>query len=98
MTQRTDLQTDARQHADALAPAGSAATALGTADAATGQAANRARRAVRIAVALPVEVQDQFGTRQQARTQFVMARGAVLATNADLSVGHQLTLHNLKSG
>jgi len=96
MTQRTDLETDARmEHADPLA-AGSAGSALGTADPA--HSANRARRSVRIAVALPVEVQDQFGTRQQARTQFVMIRGAVLATNADLSVGHQLTLHNVKSG
>ena len=82
MTQRTDLQTDAP---------------LEHADHSAAPA-SRARRAVRIAVALPVEVQDQFGTRQQARTQFVMVRGAVLATNADLSVGHQLTVHNLKSG
>ena len=99
MTQRTDLPTDARmEDADHLPAAGSAGAALSTADTPAAHSQNRARRAVRIAVALPVEVQDQFGTRQQARTQFVMIRGAVLATNADLSVGHQLTLHNLKSG
>ncbi|HWC17764.1 MAG TPA: hypothetical protein VG498_12160, partial [Terriglobales bacterium] len=99
MTQRTDLQTDAPlDSGDAFAAPAAGNAALGTPDPVSSHSGNRGRRAVRIAVALPVEIIDQFGTRQQARTQFVMRRGAVLATNADLSVGHKLTLHNLKSG
>ncbi|HVH89067.1 MAG TPA: TonB family protein [Terriglobales bacterium] len=91
MTQRTDLETaEDAQRLESVAAPSSAKGVLNL--------SNRGRRSVRIAVALPLEIRDQAGTRLQARTQFVMLRGAVLATNSSLRVGHKLTIQNLKSG
>ena len=58
----------------------------------------RSRRTVRIAVSLPVVVRDQFGGREETRTQFVMVRGAVVATTSNVRVGHKLTLQIAKTG
>ena len=58
----------------------------------------RSRRYTRIAVSLPVVVRDQFGGREETRTQFVMVRGAVLATASNFRVGHKLTLQIAKTG
>lgn len=58
----------------------------------------RSRRPLRIAVSLPVIVRDQFGGREETRTQFVMVRGAVIVTTSNLRVGHKLTLQIVKSG
>lgn len=91
MTQRTDLETaEDAQRLESIAAPSSGKDVLNL--------SNRGRRSVRIAVALPVEIRDQAGTRLQARTQFVTVRGAVLATNSSLRVGHKLTIQNLKSG
>jgi protein TonB len=53
---------------------------------------------MRIPVSLKVEIRDQFGGREQARTQFVMVRGAVLTTSSQVRLGHKVTLHNPKNG
>src|SRR5690349_6968030 len=60
--------------------------------------AHRSRRCTRIAVSLPVVVRDQFGGREETRTQFVMVRGAVVGTTSSLRVGHKLTLQIAKTG
>ena len=57
----------------------------------------RNKRAVRIAVSLPVEIRDQFGGKDQPRTQFVMLRGCVLSTALAIRVGNKLSLQNLKN-
>lgn len=59
---------------------------------------HRSRRSVRIAVSLPVIVRDQFGGREETRTQFVMVRGAVIATTSNVRVGHKLTLQIARTG
>jgi TonB family protein len=87
MTQRTDLQPTEGRHADTF-----------SGEAGLTHSGTRSKRAVRIAVVLPIELRDQFGGRHDARTQFVMLRGAVLSTNSSLRVGHKLTVQNLKSG
>ena len=87
MTQRSDfsaLETDQ--------PIG------GVPDSAALAHATRSKRAVRIAVSLPVEIRDQFGGKDQPRTQFVMPRGCVLSTTLAMRVGNKLTLQNLKNG
>jgi TonB family protein len=87
MTQRSDfsaLETDQ--------PIG------GVSDSAALAHATRSRRAVRIAVSLPVEIRDQFGGKDQPRTHFVMLRGCVLSTTLSMRVGNKLTLQNLKNG
>lgn len=58
----------------------------------------RSRRSPRIAVSIPVVVRDQFGGREETHTQFVMARGAVIATTSNVRVGHKLTLQIAKTG
>jgi len=58
----------------------------------------RSRRAPRIAVSIPVVVRDQFGGREETHTQFVMGRGAVIATTSNVRVGHKLTLQIAKTG
>jgi TonB family protein len=63
-----------------------------------GSPASRTRRPARIAVSLPVVLRDQFGGQHQARTQFVMLRGAIVASSNNLRVGHKLTVQNLKNG
>ncbi len=86
MTQRSDfssLETD---------------RSIGVSDGAASGHATRSKRAVRIAVSLPVEIRDQFGGKDQARTQFVMLRGCVLSTTLPIRAGNKLTLQNLKNG
>ena len=58
----------------------------------------RSRRTTRIAVSIPVVVRDQFGGREETRTQFVTIRGAVIATTSNIRVGHKLTLQIAKTG
>jgi TonB family protein len=64
----------------------------------TRQTSTRSRRSARIAVTIPVVVRDQFGGREETRTQFVMVRGAVIATNSNVRVGHKLALQIAKTG
>jgi len=64
----------------------------------TRQTSTRSRRSARIAVSIPVVVRDQFGGREETRTQFVMVRGAVIATSSNVRVGHKLTLQIAKTG
>ena len=59
---------------------------------------SRTRKQARIPVSLPVVLRDQFGGQNQARTQFVMVRGAIVASTGNLRVGHKLTIQNVKSG
>lgn len=59
---------------------------------------SRTRREVRIAASLPIEVRDQFGGREETRTQFLMIRGAVLAAKSSVRVGNKLTIQNMKNG
>ncbi|GEM_PF-3137385 len=70
----------------------------GTSDGSGSPSALRNKRAVRIAVSLPVEIRDQFGGKDQPRTQFVMLRGCVLTTSLTVRIGDKLNLQNLKSG
>ena len=70
----------------------------GMSDGARSASAIRSKRAVRIAVSLPVEIRDQFGGKDQPRTQFVMLRGCVLTTNLAVRLGDKIALQNLKSG
>ena len=56
------------------------------------------RRYARIAVTLPVVVRDQFGGREETRTQFVMIRGAVIAIASNVRAGHKLTIQIAKTG
>lgn len=58
----------------------------------------RSRRTPRIAVSIPVVVRDQFGGREETHTQFVMGRGAVIATTSNVRVGHKLTVQIAKTG
>src|SRR5690349_24971598 len=87
MTQRTDFQALETDH-----PIG------GVSNGAAPASNTRSKRAVRIAVSLPVEIRDQFGGKDQPRTQFVMLRGCVLSTTLSMRVGNKLTLQNLKNG
>lgn len=101
MTQRNNFQTaDFPHRADEFAAAGHVALTSLAEPTNTKVAALqcRTRRAVRIAGSLPVEVRDQFGGREETRTQFLMARGAVLATSSNVRVGHKLTIQNLSNG
>ena len=87
MTQRSDFSA-----LDTDQPIG------GVSDGAASGHGTRNKRAVRIAVSLPVEIRDQFGGKDQPRTQFVMLRGCVFSTTLAIRVGAKLTLQNLKSG
>jgi len=58
----------------------------------------RSRRYTRTAVSLPIVLRDQFGGREETRTQFVMIRGAVVATTSNVRVGHKLTIQLAKTG
>src|SRR5262249_46371185 len=58
----------------------------------------RSRRTTRIAVSIPVVVRDQFGGREETRTQFVMTRGAVITTTSNIRVGHKLAVQIAKTG
>src|SRR5581483_10081760 len=69
----------------------------GVSDGAASGHGTRNKRAVRIAVSLPVEIRDQFGGKDQPRTQFVMLRGCVFSTTLAIRVGAKLTLQNLRS-
>ena len=64
----------------------------------TSTRAARSRRYTRTAIALPIVVRDQFGGREETRTQFVTVRGALIATNLNLRVGNKLTLQIAKTG
>jgi periplasmic protein TonB len=98
MTQHKDWQLgDPLDRSDTFAGASGAPNGAASGHT-SGSPARRAKREMRIAVSLSVEIRDQFGGREQARTQFVMVRGAVLTTSSQLRVGHKLTLHNLKNG
>ena len=102
MTQRNNFQkADSPHRADAFAAAAGHVALTSVAEPASTRVAApqcRTRRAVRIAGSLPVEVRDQFGGREETRTQFLMARGAVLATSSNVRVGHKLTIQNLSNG
>src|SRR5690348_13795729 len=87
MAQRTDFSAPEADHSIG-----------GISDNAASGNATRSKRAFRIAVALPVEIRDQFGGKDQPRTQFVMVRGCVLSTTLAMRVGNKLTLQNLKNG
>jgi TonB family protein len=87
MTQRTDFQALETDH-----PIG------GVSNGAAPASNTRSKRAVRIAVSLPIEIRDQFGGKDQTRTQFVLLRGCVLTTPLAVHVGNKLSLQNLKSG
>jgi TonB family protein len=98
MTQHKDFQLgDPLDRSDTFA--GASVTPSGVASGnASATPARRGKRGMRIAVSLSVEIRDQFGGREQARTQFVMVRGAVLTTSSQVRVGNKLTLHNVKNG
>lgn len=87
MTQRSDFSA-----LEADQPIG------GVSDSAALAHATRSKRVVRIAVSLPVEIRDQFGGKDQPRTQFVTLRGCVLSTTLSMRAGNKLTLQNLKNG
>ncbi|PYY16892.1 MAG: hypothetical protein DMG60_13520 [Acidobacteria bacterium] len=100
MTPRNDMDTADPQAADAFEATSGRSTfdkgeAISSHPASSTQ---RSRRYTRIAVSLPVVVRDQFGGREETRTQFVMVRGAVLATASNFRVGHKLTLQIAKTG
>jgi TonB family protein len=101
MTQRNSLQSaDIPQRADAFAANAEHRAFMNTDTASARGSAplGRTRRATRIAASLSVEVRDQFGMREETRTQFLLIRGAVLATTSKIRVGHKLTIRNLKNG
>src|SRR5438874_2258060 len=100
MTQRNNMQpTDILKGADAyVATATEQSTFTAATSAHAMPPAHRTRRGARIAVSLTVSVRDQFHDREETRTQFVMARGAILGTKSNFHVGHKLTIQNVKSG
>lgn len=101
MTERNNLHTaDPPPRAKSFAATVGQSGSMNTTDTSSTRvtAPGRTRRASRIAAALPIEVRDQFGGRQETRTQFLMVRGAVLATTCNVRVGHKLTIQNLKNG
>src|SRR5262249_37332824 len=51
-----------------------------------------------IAASLPIVMRDQFGGREETRTQFVMVRGAVVTTTSNVRLGHKLTLQIAQTG
>lgn len=99
MTQRNNFTVDP-QRPNTFADAGHSVLMNTTESSSTRVSSppSRTRRAVRIAASLPIEVRDQFGGREETRTQFLMIRGAVLATKSNVRVGHKLTIQNMKSG
>ena len=99
MTQRNNLTADP-QRPNTFAAAGHNVVMNMTESSSTRVSSppSRTRREVRIAASLPIEVRDQFGGREETRTQFLMIRGAVLATKSNVRVGHKLTIQNMKSG
>lgn len=100
MTQRNNTP-DLPQHSNAFAAAAGHHAFVSAGDSTSTRVAapaSRTRRGARIAASLPVEVRDQFGGREETRTQFLMVRGAVLATTSNVRVGHKLTIQNIKSG
>jgi TonB family protein len=58
----------------------------------------RSRHSTRISVSLPVLVQDNLGTREQALTHYVSSRGAVLALKSNVHIGQKIAVQNLKNG
>lgn len=101
MTQRYNLHSaDLPFRADAFAATTSGQSATSGLSDSNGHASphGRARKAMRLAVSLPVMIRDQFGGQFQARTHFVTVRGAVLQISSTLRVGHKLTIQNLRSG
>ena len=98
MTQRNDWQLgDPLDRSDTFAGASVAKSGVEPENA-SATSARRGKREMRIPVCLKVEIRDQFGGREQARTQFVMVRGAVLTTSSQVRLGHKVTLHNPKNG
>ena len=95
MTPRNDMDTADPQTTDTLEPTSGNGTFVSGGSASS---THRSRRAIRIAVSLPVVVRDQFGGREETRTQFVMVRGAVIATTSNIRVGHKLTVQIAKTG
>lgn len=61
-------------------------------------ASGRGRHSTRISVSLPVLVQDNLGTREQALTHSVCSRGAVLVLKSNVRVAQKVTIQNLKNG
>jgi len=101
MTQRNDLHTaDVSRRANAFAATAghSGVTSAGESTGKMAAPTGRARRAARIAAALSIELRDQFGGREETRTQFLTFRGAVLATTLNTHVGCKVTIQNLKNG
>jgi len=103
MTQRNNLQTaDLPHRANAFAAASSGQSAfvnsVETASARVAAPPCRTRRAARIAVSLPITVRDQFGGQEETRTQFVMLRGAVIATTSNVRAGHRISIRNIRNG
>src|SRR5437016_6055674 len=101
MSQRNNLQTaDTPPRANAFAadpPGHSAFVNSIEPNTRVASPAGRSRRQSRIAVSLPVMVRDQFGTQEETRTQFVMLRGAVIATTSNLRVGGKISLRSLSN-
>jgi len=92
MTPRNDMETaDPRTHETFEGTGETASTRLGP-------STQRSRRYTRTAVSLPIVLRDQFGGREETRTQFVMIRGAVVATTSNVRVGHKLTIQLAKTG
>lgn len=99
MTSRNNMGTADPQAADALEPTSGHSTFEGEAIASRpASSTQRSRRHTRIAVSLPMVIRDQFGGREETRTQFVMVRGAVVATTSNVRVGHKLTIQIAKTG
>ena len=96
MTPRNDITADPRA-ADVFEATSGKNTSIDSGGLTSNRPA-RSRRYTRIAISLPVVVRDQFGGREETRTQFVTVRGAIIATNSILRVGHKLTLQIAKTG
>ncbi|HET9742122.1 MAG TPA: energy transducer TonB [Terriglobales bacterium] len=95
MTQRDNVQTAEPPQRTTALPASHA----GQASSSHGNGSfHRGRKATRIPVTLPLVVRDQFGGREETRTQFVMLRGAIFALAANVRIGHKLTIENSKAG
>lgn len=86
------------QATDALEPTSGHRTFEGQAISRSASSTQRPRRYTRIAVSLPIVIRDQFGGREETRTQFVMVRGAIVTSTANVRVGHKLTVQIAKTG
>lgn len=57
----------------------------------------RGRHSTRISVSLPVLVQDNLGTSEQALTHSVTNRGAILTLKSNVHVAQKITIQNLRN-